>query len=225
MTPTLILETLRNRGARLHLIDGGRIAVSPREALDDHLRVAIRREKPALVRLLVGPVDMALPPQLPIADYDAIYAELAADSGTDENLAAIARHVGLNGFWVAEEVTWLERRCDRLARAGADAPTYRAAVVLLAARMDEVRGWCAGTAAEPSHTHRLNVLVNQPKPARVDLSDGTQVANVGRFIGRLLTAVDYLLGHPKIASAEAMLGIYVEQLAMLGVVGRIERVQ
>jgi hypothetical protein len=52
MTPASILASVRDRGARLFLVDGDQIAVTPRGAVDDGLRAAIRAEKQALVAIL-----------------------------------------------------------------------------------------------------------------------------------------------------------------------------
>lgn len=147
-------------------------------------------------------------------DYEAIYLALIADACTADDLAAIGHNVACNGFWVAEELAWLDRRCDRLAHAGTAEATYRAAVLLLIARVDELRRWRDGTALLSS-PRLLNVLINQPLPGPVTLSDGTGITNVGRFIGRLLTAVDYSLAYPG-GHTEAVVGVYLTQLAALG---------
>lgn len=159
----------------------------------------------------------------PAMDYEAVYSALAIDAGTAEDLAALARHVGLNGFWVAEELKWMDQRCDRLARDGADEATYRAAVLLLVARVDELRRWAEGT-APASPRRRLNVMINAPVAGPVTLPDGTLIEDVGRFIGRLLTAVDYVLGR-SIAGTVAVLSIYLEQLAELGITAHVEAAQ
>jgi hypothetical protein len=149
---------------------------------------------------------------------------VAADAGTAEDLVAIGRHVDLNGSWVAQEVTWLDRRCDRLARDGSDEPTYRAAVLLLVARVDELRRWTEGTAPASSR-RRLNVTVNAPVAGPVTLAYGTVIADVARFVARRLTVCDYVLACPEAAGTEAALAVYVEQLAALGIESRVEVVQ
>lgn len=65
MTPALIMETLRNRGARLLLIEGDQIAVNPRSALDDPLRAEIRRAKSALVAILREQAALSDPTPVP----------------------------------------------------------------------------------------------------------------------------------------------------------------
>ena len=55
------------------------------------------------------------------------------------------------------------------------------------------------------------------------LDDGTVVDNVGRFIGRLLTAVDYVLSRG-IADHDAVLEIYFDQLEAVGIVAEQEPV-
>lgn len=52
MTAATIVGTLRARGARLLLVAGDKIAVTPRSAVDDEIRAAIRAQKPALVAML-----------------------------------------------------------------------------------------------------------------------------------------------------------------------------
>lgn len=157
-------------------------------------------------------------------EYEQIYLALTFDAGTAEDLAAIGRHIALNGFWVADEIAWLDRRCDRLARARADEATYRAAVLLLVARIDELRRRHAGILLPPS-SRQLAVEKNAPVRRTATLPDGTEVADVGRFLGRLLTAIDYLLAHSKVTATEAVLDVYLTQLATLGVVGHLETVQ
>lgn len=60
MTPATIIATLRDRGARLALREGDQLTVTPRSALDDELREAIRLEKATLVTFLKG--DLPVPP-------------------------------------------------------------------------------------------------------------------------------------------------------------------
>jgi hypothetical protein len=159
--------------------------------------------------------DPPKPPKATGVDYEAIYLALTVDAGTAEDLAAIGHHVALNGFWVAEELTWLDRRCDRLAREGADEATYRAAVLLLVARVDELRRWAEGT-APASPRRRLNVTINQPVPGPVTLADGTVIEDVGRFIGRLLTGCDYLFGRSVTKGAD-VIKVYLGELEALGI--------
>lgn len=156
-------------------------------------------------------------------NYEAIYLGLTVDAGTAEDLAAIGHHVARNGFWVAEEIAWLDRRCDRLARTGADVATYRAAVLVLVARADELRRSAEGTASA-SARRWLSVTVNAPVAGPITLPDGTVIENVGRFVGRLFTAVDYVLGR-NIPDGDAVVEIYLGHLATLGIAAHVEAAQ
>jgi len=56
MTPLAILETLASRGGTLLVVEGDKLAVSPRTVLDDTIRQAIRENKPALLAALRGDI-------------------------------------------------------------------------------------------------------------------------------------------------------------------------
>ena len=128
MTPTAILETLHARGARLLVVDGNRLAVAPRSAVDDELCQAIRHNKPALLALVKSREDVT-------ADYFMnLYADLFVDLtgglGTVGDLRAIAwseRH-----RWPDIEATLRAAylRCEALAAAD-DEAGFRHAVACL----------------------------------------------------------------------------------------------
>lgn len=211
-----VLGALRRHGVAAYRLDAEHVRLIPRTAVTPELVALVRQAKPVLL-----PILPPLPTSHPAVDYDAIYAVLASATAMAGNWTAIRRHVELNGSWVVEELAWLDLRCDRLAHAKVDEQSYRAAVVMLVSRIDELHRWHVGTAL-PSTSRRLNVLVNQPLPGPVTLSDGTLIENVPRFLGRLLTAVDYALARPKVAAAGLVVGVYLAQLAALGIVGEVE---
>ena len=214
MTPAAMLAEIRRRGAIAYR-KGDTIRLRPASVLPPELIEAVRRHKAEL---------LAVVPELhpgPRVDYEAIYAELTAAARTADDLAAIDRHARLNGLWVADEISCLDRRCDALARARADEPSYRAAVLLLIARVDELRCWHEGT--PPARTsRRLLIERNTPLPAPLTLNDGTTIEYASRFIARLLTAVDYVLAR---RGLDAVLDVYLKQLATLGVVAVVDQVQ
>jgi hypothetical protein len=195
------------------VLDGGHLAITPRSVLDQRLRDAIRQQRSALVRLLSAAV----------ADYDKIYTQEITRAGTADDLVAIDPHAHLNGIWVAEEITELELRCNRLAEAGAQASRYRAAVLLFVARVDELRRWRDGTPA-PLASRRLMLDRNCGVIDPVRLDDVTVVSDVSRFVGRLLSAIDYVLAHSN-DSADEVLPVYIAQLAKLGVTAHVETIQ
>ncbi len=57
MEPAEILEEIQRRGATVQPLEGGRLGVSPRSALDDGLRAAIREHKLELLAALREPVE------------------------------------------------------------------------------------------------------------------------------------------------------------------------
>jgi lambda repressor-like predicted transcriptional regulator len=227
MTPAGIVATLRERGARLEVLPDDRLAVTPRSALDDDLRAAIRSHKAAIVAELrragtdpATAAPKAERPPSPSVNHGQVYAGLTA-ADTVDDLAAIEGHVRRNGRWVGDEIVWLDRRCAELAQAGADETVFRAAVVLLVARVDELRRWHEGTPPVPA-PRRLVIERNAPVTGPVQLRDGTTVEHVGRFVARLLTAADYAVAR---RGLDAVLDVYLEQLATLGVVVAVEWVQ
>ncbi len=135
MTPASVLAALRARGVKVTVLDGDRLAVSPGSALDDRLRDAVRREKPALVALLR---DKPLPSAPAHADYPGIYQTLTETCGTAEDLTAFEWYATLNGDAIIDEIAALERRCEDLARDGADEGVYRAAVTALVERIRQM---------------------------------------------------------------------------------------
>jgi hypothetical protein len=166
---------------------------------------------------------LSLVPDSPAApvDYEAIYAELTAVAGAADDLIAISGLVDLNGLWIAREIAWLDSRCDAHARAGVNETSYRAAVLLLVARIEEVRRWRDG-AAPPAASRRVIVERNASGSEATTLQHGTTIDNTSRFIARILTAVEYVLAR---RSSDAVLRVYLEQLAVLGVVARVETTQ
>lgn len=156
-------------------------------------------------------------------DYAAIYAALGSDIGTSADFVAIRTHAERNGPGVVAEVAWLDRRCDDLEHAGADEATYRAAVLLMVARICELRRWHSGTTLPPA-SRQLAVETYVPVTGPALLPDGTVVDDVGGFIGRLMSAVDHALAYPAVAS-EAVLDVYVGQLASLGIRARVTVIQ
>lgn len=52
MTAAEVLESLRVRGAQLHLLDGDHLGVAPASVLTDELRSEIRSHKAELIRVL-----------------------------------------------------------------------------------------------------------------------------------------------------------------------------
>lgn len=159
-------------------------------------------------------------------DYECLYAEIVAEAGGPEDSAAIRHHVALNGQWVMDEIAEMDRRCDRLARAGADRVTYRAAVLILVARLHELRDWHDGTPV-PLDSSRLVVVVNTPVQGPVELSCGIVITNVARFIGRVLTALDCALRLPERSGAgedDAVVTCLLDQLRRCGLQASVEDV-
>src|SRR5437899_935691 len=120
-----LLDELRRRGAVAFRV-GDRLRVRPADVVPPELVDRLRAHKAELLGLVAEH-----PPAAPAVDYEAIYAALTAAARTADDLAAIDRHADLNGFWVSEEIVWLDRRCDALAQAGGDEASYRAAIALL----------------------------------------------------------------------------------------------
>lgn len=213
-----VLAALRTHGVAAYRLDAERVWLEPEAAVTPELVALVRAAKPALLPMLPP-----LPAPHRSVDYDAIYASVAADVGTADDLAAIRHHADLNGCGIVTELEWLDRRCDRLARTGADAATYRAAVLVLVARIDELRRWHLGTGLPPAR-QRLALERNAPSGHPGILADGTRIDHVGRFVGRLLTAVDYALSHPEVAGSDVV-EVWLADLAALGIKARVEQAQ
>ena len=167
---------------------------------------------------------------LPPSAYGVICTVSTADTDTAEHAAAIEWFMMLNGDAIIDEITALERCCEQLARAGADAATYRAAVTALVARKQQIRAWhraANGNEAvgeTPRPRWRLTVDVNHPVPGPVRLDDGTEVADVARFVAQTFTAIDYVLQQPprSYPDGAALIPVYIGQLEQVGVIARVE---
>lgn len=220
MTPEAVLAEVHRRGAIAYRT-GDTIRLRPASVLPAELIEAVRQHKAELLPLVADrpperPPAPSVPPLAPVAYYETINAALTAAGH-----AAIEAHVRRNGRWVANEIVWLDRRCEELARAEADETVFRAAVVLLIARVAELRRRHEGTPSVAA-PRRLVMERNAPVAGPVRLDDGTTIEDVRRFIGRLLTGIDHVLAREGL---NQVLPVYLKQLATLGVVARIEVMQ
>lgn len=218
MSPAaVLLAEVRSRGAVAYRL-GDRIRLRPATAIPPDLLDRLRAHKTELLQL--------------VPDFDAIYQALTTAFGTTEDLAAIEWHAVLNGGWIIGEIAVLERRCEQLAAVGADETTYRAAVTVLVARMQQIRAWHraansndpAPEAARPQW--RLTVDVNHPVPGPIRLDDGTEIVDVGKFIAQTFTAIDYVIQRPPRSNPDgtALMRVYIGQLEHVGVVARVDPV-
>jgi hypothetical protein len=208
-----LLNELRRRGAIAYRV-GDRLRVRPADVVPAELVDRLREHKAALLSLV---------PEHSLIDYEANYVELTASAGTADDLATIARHARLNGDWVAGEIAWLDQRCTVLAQARADESSYRAAVLLLIARIDELGRWQRHTSLETGARRAVIEKYEPPVTAGpLTLADGTPISKVGRFMARLLAGLDYAVSRNESA---AVIKILLGQLAALGIAARVEDVQ
>lgn len=214
MTARDLLAEVHRCGAVAYRI-GDRLRIRPADAVTPELVDRLRQHKAELL-----PLVPERPPAPSVKTLGPVGAGLTATADTD--LAAIETAVAYNGQWVADEIVALERRCVGLARADADETVFRAAVVLLVARLAELRCRHGGTPAPRSTARHLVMTRNHPAPGPVTLDDGTTIEDVPRFIGRVLVAVDYVLAHD---GRNDVLPVYLEQLETLGVSAAVEWVQ
>lgn len=122
-----IVATVRARGGMLYLVDGERIAVTPRAVLDADLRAAIRATKAELVRVLRA--ERVSNGKLPVDSFDYFaspYADLFRDLTGDTGGAP----GDLDAVMWAERNGWpdilgvlraIDRRCEELAAADNEA--------------------------------------------------------------------------------------------------------
>jgi hypothetical protein len=218
MTPPSLLAELRRLGITL-IAQGDVIRYRPREAVSADLLGELRRHKTALLRLL--------------PDYQALYQRLTSGFGTAEDLAAIEWFAALNGDRIIAEIRFMDRRCDDLARAGADDVTYRAAVTVLVARLQQIRDWHRAAqstetdtvAAAPIGPWQLRMERNQPVREPIRLDTGVVVEDVPHFIGHLVTALEFVVAKKNLGREPGfsdLVDVYASQLAMCGVTVRVE---
>lgn len=218
MTPDALLAELQRCGVIL-VAEGDSLRYRPRSAVPPELIPDLQRHKAALIRLL--------------PDYAALYSMLTATLGTAEDVAAIQWYVTLNGDGFLNELADLERRCERLAQAGADEVAYRAAVIVLVARLRQIRAWHRtaqrdGAVLElPPSRSRLTLDVNRPVRGPIHLDDGTEIIDVGKFVAQIFGAIDYVLQRPPRSYPEgaALIRLYIQQLEQVGVRAHVEVVQ
>ena len=140
MAPDTIIATIHSRGGRLRLLNGDRLAVIPRSTLDDQLREAIRREKPALVaRLRQESEILADSNSACTVQYQRIYDTLSATFGTTEDLRAFVAVYDAGARDLPDRLAALEGTCEQLAQDGAPEGEYREAVEALVNFARQVR--------------------------------------------------------------------------------------
>jgi len=216
VTPTALIAELRQRGVTI-VVEGDGLRYHPRAAVPDDLVVELRRHKAALLRML--------------PDYQELYQRLTSAFGTVTDLAAIEWFAVMNGDRIIAEIRSLDRRCEDLARTGADDVTYRAAVTVLVARLQQLRDWYRAETETGSHTPigpwQLRMERNEPVRGPIRLDTGVVIEDVPRCIGHLVTALEFVIAKKNLGREPGfadLVDLYVVQLARCGVTVRVETV-
>jgi hypothetical protein len=229
MTPAAILATVEAKGARLQVVDGDRIAVTPKGALDDALRAEIKRAKPALLALLK--TDHA-------DDMFAnatIYTHPFTVYGTPEDAPAIIWAEETQHPDVVRTLGILGRRCEGLIAEGTDDRAAHDAVAQLTDYLRTIR-----EAYETAHRiddpvdrspgpWRLVVTSTRlrPPPIRLDAARSV-VRDVAGHVEILLAKLSIAVEHRNAGRATyyaALIDEWLGELTLCGVDASLEVVQ
>jgi len=219
MTPAALLAELRRLGVTL-VADGEGLRYRPRDAVPAELVSELRQHKPALLRLL--------------PHYAGIHGHLTAPFGTTEDLTAFEWYASLSGDGIIDEIAALERRCEDLARDGADEGVYRAAVTALVERIRQIRDWYREAqrtdepvpAPHPPPAWRLVVESCEPVAGPVTFNRAETVPDPATYIARTLAALELAVEARNAGRERSALVTQIDELiGRLALCGAVVRVQ